>query len=361
MIPKHKYLTLDAIRGVAAIFVSFLHLPSEYLLGIEFPHAYLAVDLFFSMSGFVLASAYDKDLLSGKLTANQFLKLRIIRVYPLYFVALLLWAALMIYDLVFVGRMSISLPILAAQIIFGLLFLPSPFPATFLFPLNGPAWSLFFELVINYFYGRFRAVQTIQKLWIIIFASGIALVFFTLLKGELSFGFTWHGAIGGLARVFYSFSAGLLIHHYRKIINRDIVSSNFASLIVLLLVGILLGMPSTKFHSYYDITIVIIIFPLVILTASFIQPKQALGVTFSKLGVASYGFYVLQYAFIWLYGNLFRNSIENLGFPPVTNLIFLLSLLFISSLILDRVFDEPSRRWIRGKIFGYSQIAIGRV
>lgn len=59
MIQKHKYLTLDAIRGVAAIFVFTQH-AGQLFGGRQFLHSYLAVDLFFVMSGFVISVAYDR-------------------------------------------------------------------------------------------------------------------------------------------------------------------------------------------------------------------------------------------------------------------------------------------------------------
>ena len=53
---------LDGLRGMAALAVLVLHLPP--LSGFVF-HAYLAVDLFFIMSGFVIAHAYEERLLGG--------------------------------------------------------------------------------------------------------------------------------------------------------------------------------------------------------------------------------------------------------------------------------------------------------
>jgi peptidoglycan/LPS O-acetylase OafA/YrhL len=52
--------------------------------------AYLAVDFFFTLSGFVLAHAYGQRLREG-MTATYFMALRIIRLYPLYVLALVPW------------------------------------------------------------------------------------------------------------------------------------------------------------------------------------------------------------------------------------------------------------------------------
>ena len=57
--PPHqppRYATLDGLRGAAALMVALFHL--QVSLGAEPVRGYLAVDLFFGISGFVLAAAY---------------------------------------------------------------------------------------------------------------------------------------------------------------------------------------------------------------------------------------------------------------------------------------------------------------
>jgi peptidoglycan/LPS O-acetylase OafA/YrhL len=84
----HQFATLDGLRGVAAIAVTSLHFRFElgkFLL----PHSYLAVDFFFVLSGFVLAYAYE-DRLSEGMKPIQFLRLRVIRLYPLYLIGTLI-------------------------------------------------------------------------------------------------------------------------------------------------------------------------------------------------------------------------------------------------------------------------------
>ena len=59
----HQFATLDYLRGVAAFAVCILHFRGE--LGANLlPHACLAVDFFFVLSGFVLAHAYEQRLLT---------------------------------------------------------------------------------------------------------------------------------------------------------------------------------------------------------------------------------------------------------------------------------------------------------
>ena len=91
---------LTGLRGVAAIYVMFHH----YFLGLPFhpggdaflAHGYLAVDLFFVLSGFVLALNYAEIFEGGfsLVRYRTFLERRLARVYPLYCVLTLLAAAL---------------------------------------------------------------------------------------------------------------------------------------------------------------------------------------------------------------------------------------------------------------------------
>ena len=53
-------------------------------MGLISRRVHLAVDLFFGLSGFCDAEAYNRRLENG-LSASMFMKIRIIRLYPMYF------------------------------------------------------------------------------------------------------------------------------------------------------------------------------------------------------------------------------------------------------------------------------------
>jgi peptidoglycan/LPS O-acetylase OafA/YrhL len=90
---RREIRSLTGLRGVAAVYVVFHH----YFLGLSFTnpastflaHGYLAVDLFFVLSGFVMSLTY-RDLFRPDWSPGamfKFLGRRIARVYPLYLVA----------------------------------------------------------------------------------------------------------------------------------------------------------------------------------------------------------------------------------------------------------------------------------
>jgi len=77
MTKQNHFLALDALRGVAAVSVMLFHISNGWL-----PCGYLAVDMFFMLSGFVLAFSYE-DRLRNRMSFREFLLRRLIRLYPM--------------------------------------------------------------------------------------------------------------------------------------------------------------------------------------------------------------------------------------------------------------------------------------
>ena len=93
--------SLTGLRGIAACWVVLFHMGPDgglgALLGTLGRHGYLAVDLFFVLSGFVMALSY-RALFARGLTGRgyaTFLLRRVARVWPLYVVATLGYAAVL--------------------------------------------------------------------------------------------------------------------------------------------------------------------------------------------------------------------------------------------------------------------------
>ncbi len=148
MVGRSSFESLNALRGIAAFLVLLFHLAPDFPALPFFGSAYLSVDLFFMMSGFVIAYAYD-DKLRGGLGFWRFVEIRVIRLYPLYLlglaiaaVPLALWAChgekWLLHDL-------------ARRLAWGVTLLPRPVadPAQW-WTLDPPAWSLIYELAFNF-------------------------------------------------------------------------------------------------------------------------------------------------------------------------------------------------------------------
>jgi peptidoglycan/LPS O-acetylase OafA/YrhL len=80
-------LGLETLRGLAALAVAFYHFPSDSLLFIQ--NGYMAVYLFFSLSGFVITLNYFKKIDNVK-SLILFQKKRFFRLYPVHFFVLIL-------------------------------------------------------------------------------------------------------------------------------------------------------------------------------------------------------------------------------------------------------------------------------
>jgi peptidoglycan/LPS O-acetylase OafA/YrhL len=98
--PSQQIDALTGIRGVAALWVAAYHGRGFLIPDIRLPAAldnligsgWLAVDLFFVLSGFVISHAHMRDftVLSADST-SRFLRLRLARIYPAHLVVVLLW------------------------------------------------------------------------------------------------------------------------------------------------------------------------------------------------------------------------------------------------------------------------------
>src|SRR4051812_28345647 len=75
---KH-FIALDSWRGLCACAVAFFHFAAfDHLRWIAaVRHAYLFVDFFFVLSGFVIAGNYIERLQSGRLDVGRFMLVRL--------------------------------------------------------------------------------------------------------------------------------------------------------------------------------------------------------------------------------------------------------------------------------------------
>src|ERR1700741_1483646 len=79
---------MDGLRAAGAQLVVMRHLP-EFFGGFRVPESFLAVDLFYLVSGGVLGNAYGARLQAGGMGLRVFTLTRLIRLYPLYLLGLL--------------------------------------------------------------------------------------------------------------------------------------------------------------------------------------------------------------------------------------------------------------------------------
>lgn len=151
---KRGYVLIDGMRGIAALAVASLHWQAMSAPWLFASSGGLAVDLFFLLSGIVIAHAYDERIDQGDLNAVRFMLTRIIRFWPLYALGTLLGAAAVCVALA-TGRDSYyhSYGELGISVALTLLFIPQRWGGALfeLNPLSGrffgswwPTWRLSF-------------------------------------------------------------------------------------------------------------------------------------------------------------------------------------------------------------------------
>ncbi len=137
--PPHRFEALDSWRGICALMVALLHFEAfSHLKDLPFFNdAYLFVDFFFVLSGFVIAANYQERLANG-FGLSKFMLLRFGRLYPLYFVILL---SLFLLEL-FQGVSVFSRPDRSVASLFANIFLLQSFGTFHALSWNAPGWSI---------------------------------------------------------------------------------------------------------------------------------------------------------------------------------------------------------------------------
>ena len=342
---EHRFLVLDGLRGIAAFAVILDHVASVTLRH-WFPGRYLAVDFFFVLSGFVLAHAYGQRLREGKLSVGAFLKVRLIRLYPLYLFGL---AIALIPPVVVVLKGWGGSPFSETLVVAGFALLFLPFPPVFswtgdnLYPLNGPAWSLFFELIANIVYAaiaRFLSFRVCAvMLPVLAAATALTVMRHTETEGP---GWLWSHFDAGLARVLFDFFAGVAIYRLREV--RGLPSIP-AWLGVILLIAVF-AVPATGiWRQAFDALAAIVLMPLIVALVSGAKVSGRIARIAALLGALSYGVYVLHVPLL----NVIRLALDfaHVHLPYGFMLVLLVALVAGSVAALAHyVYDTPVRRWL---------------
>lgn len=347
---RDRFILLDGLRGIAAIFIIQRH--AEDLLGNALPSSYLGVDLFFALSGFVLAHAYGASLAESRISPLQFMKARLLRLYPLYAIALALVTAYYIH------MYHAGLPVMADEHVIpselllafatGLFFLPSPVTISFnaaLFLVH-PAWSLFNELVANFVYAMRGERATLLQVGIVVAISAVLLVIAALQFERLHAGFRWHEMYAGMARVFFSFSVGMLIYRYRR---KMPVMRPVQALFCLGILMLVLAFPTPRdWRWIFDLLVVFFVWPILLYWASAIVPGPKTSSVANFLGVASYAVYVLHTPLLdW--AHVIAPGITNSGMMPFSG-IALVTLIVVISWCVTIWLDQPIQKRFKRRI-----------
>lgn len=314
---------LDALRGVAAIAVLLFHSAAAFRAPWLAPSGFLAVDLFFVMSGFVIAYSYEEKI--PAMGVRRFMTVRLIRFLPLFYLGgalgiLRLW-------LISLGGAP-SGPFASLTYFLFLPSLPNPLTGDRLTPLNGPGWSLLFEIYINLAYAVLLPRLSTKALLLIAAVSGLALVV-VLLQGANISGAHWANAGTGTLRVIFSFSVGVAIYRLRD----RLPFGDGHSWPILAALAVAAFVPVSP---AWNAAFIILMSPLLVIAALRCGRESWIA----RYGAASsYCIYAIHWPLLSMLDGASRRL--SLSFLPLG--LALIAGILIAAPILDRRFDRPIR------------------
>ena len=371
---KPHYELLDGLRGVAALLVVFYHIFEGFSFaeltnaagdGVisTLNHGHIAVDFFFMLSGFVISYAYDDRW--GKMSIGDFFKRRLVRLPPRVVMGALVGVATFVaagcrqWD----GTVTPVSYVLMALVL--TMFMVPALPGLpyevrgngEMFPLNGPAWSLFFEYVGNILYALFIRRLSTKALAILAAALGVAHAFFFVGDvsgyGSVGVGWTMDGVnfFGGLVRMLFPFTVGMLLA--RTFVPRKVKGAFWVCTILLVAifsVPYIASAGSVSLNSLYEVICIALLFPLIVwMGACGTCGGSFTGRVSKLLGDLSYPLYIVHYPIMYLfYAWLIEEKYYTLGETwAVSAMVVAVSILL--AFLLLKLYDEPVRRYLAGK------------
>lgn len=308
---RHRFHLLDALRGIAAVVVVLWHMPDSLKEHLRSHNGPLAVDFFFCLSGFILAFSYERRL-AGGLRWLSFTVMRLIRLYPVYlagaFLGLCVTAGITYQVSGTTAHHAVLLVHSLGFFLMAAAFLPNLRGAyQLLFPLDSPAWSLFFELFANVLYA-FAVIRGLAKTWLVAAVAGVSfalLLHWIQTGGDLS-AIGWTNDLRsfhyGFARVLLSFATGILVHRlyqrYRNISIRKGVRYTLGLVAVILLMAAITTTSGWLQTERANLALVTCVFPLLVLLGALSAVPRTLVPVCVLLGDLSYPVYLIHMPFI---------------------------------------------------------------
>ena len=332
------FVALDGLRGVAAGCVFMFHgLASSTLERSMFTSGLLMVDLFFLLSGFVIAHAYERPL-QEDMGFSDFAVRRFVRLYPMIFLGAALAGAVGIFDLYFRQNSPLAMSGGELTTAIGLSFFLLPFtignPTPEIFPTNTVLWSLMFETIINLVYAVFARHLTTPRLCIIVALS----------LGTITIGGFGGGGIDnawmGIPRVSAGFFGGVILYRWWRdgAIRLPAMPFSIASLLLLLVSLLPWPLPAAVYPPIF------LLFSVIILSTAGRQAGDIERRICITLGALSYPLYVLHRPILSTILSLSRRVVGN-GWPAVH--ITVAAALLICAILSHyavRFYEGPARR-----------------
>jgi peptidoglycan/LPS O-acetylase OafA/YrhL len=277
-----RYLGLDGMRGIAAIMVVLFHAKVLAL------HGYLSVDLFFMMSGFVIARTYEPRFQSGRIDLKAYMLQRLARLYPMLALGGLVGLAMTLAGLQpWAPNDSVDLTL---AIVSQFTLIPFLAASTAPFPLNNPQWSIVWELVANFVHARGLYRVGVRMLLPIIAAAAAVLTYYALTEHLLAVGVEMNALPAGISRAAFGFFTGVVLCRTRDRWEPRIPSVSIVIPISVLCLAAMMPptlVPQGVAFGLYDLFVVTTLFPLLVMLGA----RARAGKLSEALGHLSYPLY----------------------------------------------------------------------
>ncbi|WP_254601895.1 acyltransferase family protein [Sphingomonas bacterium] len=216
----HRFEALDSLRGVCACMIVLLHFKTNGVISRSalVENAFLFVDFFFVLSGFVIAASY-RDRIANGFSIAKFMGLRLGRIYPLHATMLLVFLGFEIFFALamphgadrkpFAGEFGFDRWIAEALLL-------QTFTGPDRLPWNGPSWSIAVEMWTYLVFAiGFRWLGRLIVPAALVLAAGCCA--FLALRDGLYLDVFHDGAF---ARCLYGFGLGVVAYRVQEAVAR---------------------------------------------------------------------------------------------------------------------------------------------
>jgi peptidoglycan/LPS O-acetylase OafA/YrhL len=221
-------------------------------------------------------------------------------------------------------------------------------------PLDGPAWSLFFEYVANILYALVLRRLSNRWMGVLTLLAGLFLLHLavTAPQGDVIGGWSLTATQLhiGFARLLYPFLAGVLLMRAGL---RLRLPSGFGMCSLLLVAALCLPRFGSAQHLWqnglYDAVCILLVFPVIVAAgAGSAESEGGMQRLCRFLGELSYPLYITHYPLIYLY----TAYVIQHKTPPSRGAVWG-ALLFVTAVGLAyaclKLYDEPVRRWLSAR------------
>lgn len=353
---KQHFEVLDGLRGSAALLVVLFHIQGitvDFAQGkLLLPHAYLAVDFFFALSGFVIGYAYDDRW--SRMTVPQFFRIRLTRLHPLVVLGALLGLISYLFDPFAAGKQNAPAFMILQALVLGLLLLPAkPLPNRWedTHTLNGPSWTLLQEYIGNLAYALvLRRLSAPALLGTALVGAGGLFATGAVLN-TLDGGWGWNNFWMGPLRLWFPFIIGLWLYRARD--SLPTFRLGWVPLTVVLIVAFCApALPAAggiNWNGLYEAACVMVLFPLIVLAGAHSNAGAGTIGVCRFSGLISYPVYITHFPLMYVWMNYMASGRSSSGTATTLLAIALLASSIALAWLALRLWDLPIRNALRPK------------